>query len=53
LNTAHQHLVAVNQSRVLGVNELDGLNELVACLEVELLEWLAQDGGKDGDELGG
>lgn len=50
--TFHQLLVSVYQSGVLGVDEFDGLDELIAGLEVELFEGLAQYGGEDWDQLG-
>ena len=50
--TIHQDLVAINQSGVLGMNELDGLHELLTGLKVELFEGLAEDRAKDRNELG-
>ena len=34
------------------MDEFDGLDELIAGLEVELFEGLAQYGGEDWDQLG-
>jgi hypothetical protein len=48
----HQDLIAINQSGVLGVNELDSLDELVAGLDVELFERFAENCAEDGDKLG-
>jgi hypothetical protein len=34
------------------MNKLHGLDEFVACFEVELFKGLAENGREDGDELG-
>ena len=52
VDTSHQCLVSINECRVPRVDKLDGLDQLLACVNVELLGWLAEDGRKNGEELG-
>jgi hypothetical protein len=44
--------MSVQQGGILGLNELDSLDELLASLEVKLLKRVAEDRIEDGQKLG-
>ena len=52
-NAVHQCFVSLNQTGVLLSDELDGTDDLASGWEIKLLDWVAEDGGEDWNELWG